>query len=785
MKMSHLYRRHVRQRILVAGLIAIMSITFLTGIAQCSSTTDFSGSNAYALLQTLARDIGPRPMGSPAEKRALDFAVSKFKEYGCDTAYIIPMAIAGGVNTSSGVAVGIARGRTGRMVVLGSHIDSASPEIPGANDNGSGTACVIELARVLAPRDMQSTLVFCCFGGEEEGLRGSKRFVETFPLIDSVALMIQLDMADGASFLELDPDAAFQVSAPRWLPEAAVEIYYDSLGLRNLVYSSHFATLNGSTPGGTGSDHIPFLEKGIPAIDFTSDANYPIHSQLDNLSTFDSSGLAHSGLLAQRLAERFDGGCPTRSTEKYYLLQIGKTLVFVDYWLLYALHALTFVVALVTVIRLRRNRIRDKSTLPRWSALKLFVGVLIVQLCIWTPDSIMGVISGYRYPWVNNFGGYVVLALLCGAAGFWMALRWLRRVKTTPDPYPYFVRSFVLLVAVTAALLLANPEIALYTGVPLLFLSLAALVRHPVVKGALALASLYLPLHMLFPEYLGLFQRSMSGTDLSVWWQRALIDLGFILITTPISLLFTFGFASVWKSAQGDLFWLRGFTGNRTWAVLAPAILVTAIVLLTRPVYDAQWQPSVRAEQRFEIGADTSSLQIKGSESLEGMRIAIAGRDTLLSGRVSRFTPSLGPGSSVRWLTVHCEEEVMSDTLLADSSQLVRWRVKLIGDRRPLLVELRFRSDKDFDLKSPWSVGARRSGEPQSKTGRTLTWYAFPDSILDIPVTLTMKPDQKVIQSLSVTYTGLAAPVTLDRGLTMMTLRTVVTKTDTITIDQD
>jgi hypothetical protein len=774
-----------RQYRMIAVLFAMLSTALLTTAAFCSTPTDFSGSNAYALLQTLVRDIGPRPMGSPAEQRALAFAVAKFREYGCDTAYVMPITFAGGVNTRSGVAVGIARGRTGRMVVLGSHIDSASPEIPGANDNGSGTACVIELARVLAPRDMQSTLVFCCFGGEEEGLRGSEHFVKTFPSIDSVALMIQLDMADGASFLEIDPDAAFQVSAPRWLTKAATEIYYDTLGFRNLVYSTHFATFNGSTPGGTGSDHMPFLEKGIPAIDFTSDANYPIHSQLDNLATFDSSGLAHSGLLAQRLAERFDSGCPSRSTEKYYLLQIGKHLFFLDYWMLWIIHGLTLVVALYAFFTSRRNRIRDKSALPRWSALKLIVAVIIVQVCIWVPDSIMGAIRGYRYPWVNNFGGYVVLALLCGAAGIWMALRWLRRVKTTPDPYPYYLRSSFVLIILTAALLFANPEIALYTGVPLLFLSLAVVVRHPIVKGALALASLYLPLHMLFPEYLVLFQRTLSSTDLAGWWQQGLIDIGFIFVVTLISLPFCSGFAAVWKSTRGDLFWLKGYSGKRSWFVLAPAIVVTAVVLLSRPVYDAQWEPSVRAEQRFEIGADSSSLQIKGSESLDGVRVTLAGRDTILTGGAHRFTPSLGPGSAVRWLTVYCEEEVMSDTLQADSSQTVHWRVKLRGDRRPLMVEIRFHSEKSFDLKSPWSIGARRSGDVQSKTGKALTWYSFPDSILDIPVTLTMQPDQKVVENLTVTYPGLAAPVTLDRNLTMMTLRTVVTKTDTITVDQD
>jgi hypothetical protein len=169
-------------------------------------------------------------MGSPAERRALIFAVERFRAYGCDTAYVLPMTVAGGVNTASGIAVGILRGTSGRIIVLGSHIDSSGPDIPGANDNGSGTACVIELARVLAQRPRASTIMFCCFGGEEEGLRGSEYFVDHFDRIDSVVMMLQIDMADGYSFLELDPDGSHQVSAPRWLPEAAIDLYYNELG---------------------------------------------------------------------------------------------------------------------------------------------------------------------------------------------------------------------------------------------------------------------------------------------------------------------------------------------------------------------------------------------------------------------------------------------------------------------------------------------------------------------------------------------------------------------------
>ncbi len=783
MIVPHFFQRWVPWSVIVASLLVLVGIALFPAMAVASSMGDFSSPNAYALLRTLVYDIGPRPMGSPAEQHALAFAASKFKDYGCDTSYVLPMTVAGGVNTKSGIAVGIARGRTGRIIVIGGHIDSSGPDIPGANDDGSGAASVMELARVLAPQERQSTIVFCCFGGEEEGLRGSTHFVKEFPLIDSVALMLQIDMADGASFLEMDPDAAFQVSAPRWLPAAAFDVYYNELGLKNLRYLTHSSTLNASTPGGTGSDHMPFLEKGIPAIDFTSDVSYPIHTQLDNLATFDSSGLARSGLLVQRLAERFDRGTPSRHTESYYLLQIGNRLLFIDYWILWALHVITLAVAVIAFIKLRRNRVRDKSHEPRWSALKLILAAVVIQVFVWFPESLVGAIRGYRYPWVNNFGGYVALALLCGGVGLWLALQMIHRLRISAGPYVYFLRMFIVLVVSTVALTVANPEIALYTGSALLSFSLAILVRHSIVKGALTLAAFYLPLHLIFLEYLGMLQRGLAGSVLTAWWKVGLVDAVYTLVFVVLSFPFVFGVAAVYRSSDRDLFWLKSFSRKRSLLFLVPAIIIVAIVLLNRTVYDGQWQRSVRAEQRYEIGSDSSSLHIRGGEFLDGLLVSIAGRDTVLQGGTNTFVPQLGRGSGVDWVTFSARQETCVDSSVKDSQLVVLRTVELLGTRRPLMVEIRYRSDQPFDLKSRWSLGARRAGALKSEKSKTLTWYAFPDSILDVPVALTMKPGQKVIESIDLTYPDLAAPVTLRRELTTVTTRTIVSKIDTIAVN--
>ncbi|MEK6565886.1 MAG: hypothetical protein AABZ41_04170, partial [Bacteroidota bacterium] len=116
----------------------LFALPFIT-LAQ----TPFSQDSAVAFLKTISVEIGPRPMGSPNERRAMEFAVERFRRFGLQEAYIMPMmsvegdALARSTNTNSGIAVGVLKGTSERIIVIGGHIDSAGPDIPGTNDDGS------------------------------------------------------------------------------------------------------------------------------------------------------------------------------------------------------------------------------------------------------------------------------------------------------------------------------------------------------------------------------------------------------------------------------------------------------------------------------------------------------------------------------------------------------------------------------------------------------------------------------------------------------------------------
>jgi acetylornithine deacetylase/succinyl-diaminopimelate desuccinylase-like protein len=222
--------------------IAVFGLTLFLPTLLLAQNSRFDADSAYSYLKHLTVTIGPRPMGSANEQKALLWATDKFRSFGADTAYVMAISEATvrnrAVNTNSGVAVGIFRGETDSTIVVGGHIDSSELEVPGANDDGSGTASVIELSRIWSQRPRHYTLLFAAFGGEERGLIGSKYFVDHYPEINKIVLMLQIDMSGSEGWLIPFFDLKSH-QAPIWLVEDAYTADR-ALGYNSLRYPTHF-----------------------------------------------------------------------------------------------------------------------------------------------------------------------------------------------------------------------------------------------------------------------------------------------------------------------------------------------------------------------------------------------------------------------------------------------------------------------------------------------------------------------------------------------------------------
>jgi len=203
-------------------------------------------------------NFGTRRHGQQGEVNAQNWLKTQFENMGYSVSLF-------DYDFGADVVVAEMRGSVNpeKLVILGAHYDSinyagSTAPAPGADDDGSGTAGILEVARILAGSDFQNTIQFCAFSGEESGLLGSEAYASYLDNnnIDVIG-MVQLDMtayrANGdtrsVDFITNDTSASLNAFSM-----SCFEAYVPSLPVKS-----------GPMSGGT-SDHRSFFQHGYPAI---------------------------------------------------------------------------------------------------------------------------------------------------------------------------------------------------------------------------------------------------------------------------------------------------------------------------------------------------------------------------------------------------------------------------------------------------------------------------------------------------------------------------------------
>jgi glutaminyl-peptide cyclotransferase len=287
--------------------VVVYAIAFACAHASHAQTRTpqppFDGARALGHVRRLV-EFGPRPAGSEALKRTRAYIVGELKSYGLkvSTDEFKAKTPAGELRMAN-VSAEI-KGTGDDFVVVASHYDTKlykNFRFVGANDGGSSTGALLEIARVLAARPRGTLgyrLVF--FDGEEatcadwdecgsesapDNTYGSRRYVarlgERGELRRARALVL-LDMM-GYEKLELGRDT---MSTP-WLVELMWKTA-DELG-RGGVFVGRAEEVG-------GDDHAPFIKAGVPSLDIIQLNTYPFwHRPEDTLDKLSAASLQAVG----------------------------------------------------------------------------------------------------------------------------------------------------------------------------------------------------------------------------------------------------------------------------------------------------------------------------------------------------------------------------------------------------------------------------------------------------------------------------------------------------------
>jgi Zn-dependent M28 family amino/carboxypeptidase len=155
------------------------------------------------------------------------------------------------------------RGNDDNVVMAGAHLDSVQ-EGAGMNDNGSGSAALLETAIQMAKVKTTNTVRFAWWGAEESGLLGSEHYVTnlTDEEADDIALYLNFDMVASPNYMFgiYDGDNSGGTAPPGFIPEGSAQI--------EDVFEQFFANRgepSQDTEFSGRSDYGPFIEIGIPA----------------------------------------------------------------------------------------------------------------------------------------------------------------------------------------------------------------------------------------------------------------------------------------------------------------------------------------------------------------------------------------------------------------------------------------------------------------------------------------------------------------------------------------
>jgi hypothetical protein len=287
-------------------LVVILGI-FLSAVSYAQQ---FDPSKIRTHIKILAADsmLG-RGTGKEGERMAAAYIQAQYKKLklkpkGNNNSYLQSFTFKEGAHGEgeSGIAnniVGFIDNKAATTVIIGAHYDhlgvgdqgSSLDANPigkvhnGADDNASGVAGVLELARYFSMNKIKekNNFLFLCFSGEELGLYGSKYFTEN-PLIDlaSVNYMINMDMVGRLDEKTKDLLVYGTGTSPVW-ESLLKELSSDQLSIKT------------DSSGIGPSDHTSFYLKNIPVLHFFTGGHSDYHKPTDDWEKINYTG--HASIL--------------------------------------------------------------------------------------------------------------------------------------------------------------------------------------------------------------------------------------------------------------------------------------------------------------------------------------------------------------------------------------------------------------------------------------------------------------------------------------------------------
>lgn len=693
--------------------------------------TEFSAPLAYEHIKYLTQKIGPRPAGSKSELTAaqyISYVLNKngwkvreqpFSKVVIREASVLQRDPQVELINSQNIIAELP-GSLPDTIIGGAHYDSANLNAPGALDNASGVAVLLELSRVLSKVPHQETYQLIFFGAEEYGLVGSQFYTSQADL-SAVRWMLNVDMVGSP----LEIDVAGIKSAPPELIKQVTALARESAIPFHI--SRDFIMMTRESSQGGASDFSSFLDKGIPALGLGISGRPAgfYHRPEDRLERVSLEEMQKIGDYSHRLLTSVKLGKmgPSVWDELYLPFTIGNYVFILTS---NGIRCLTFLTFLVTGWLLTKA-FRKKLDQPRlyWQKVLPILGVTLLLSVL-----VVGLsgIGEFIWSWIKQVQVlYHAYPMLFVAARIGIALgllivlaSWFPKVPLARDPHLYWFCGVSLLWAVSLVLALLRIDLA-----------------FPFVFWLLCMdLQLFLPsiiLVFMGPYFIYTMHFELFNSQQWASFYQALHNYFLIFLTIYSLLLIPFLLAALHVATTKTQLSKRVLYHARKPALIMMGLFILSLGLV--PIYTRDYPQTVVVREEWS-GKSDGLLHIFSDERLPIQLV----KDLNVQEGKSQFVPILNELAPLSVETSVTEKN-------KDSLRDLDITFKLNYTREPYIIRFNLESTHPFEIQTDDFL-------PMTKLPKKLELKGVKQSSGNYSITLQRTPPHKKMIQLSIMTKG-------------------------------
>lgn len=278
----------------------------LASAACLASAANFSGTAALNYTRQVVA-FGPRPSGSEAIKKTQAYILAQLRQDNCQISeddFIANAPIKGNIPMKNIICK--FPGKSGRAIVLTGHYDTKwfpNRHFVGANDGGSSTGLLLEMASVLKHETNSDDIYLVWFDGEEavreqwegtDNLYGSRHLADKWRKDGTLAHVIALINVD------MIGDKSLDIKMETNSTPVLNRLIWDTA--KRLGYGAEFLDEKLATE----DDHLPFLQQGVPAVDLIDFDYPPWHEDSDTMDKLSADSLEIVGTVVLETVHRLE-----------------------------------------------------------------------------------------------------------------------------------------------------------------------------------------------------------------------------------------------------------------------------------------------------------------------------------------------------------------------------------------------------------------------------------------------------------------------------------------------